>query len=879
MDLSQTFDSARASAGAPAAPLLRTVLLCDIVDSTAVVERLGDMRAAALMKRHEALLRQLVQFCHGQIIDKADGVLAVFERPIQALDFALRYQRGLRDLGREDGVDLKARIGLHVGDVVMWANEPREVLAGAKAFELEGLAKPVAARLMGLALPGQILMSGMAQNLCQRAAGELGETAPRLRWLMHGRFRFKGVPAPMLVHEVGEPGLSPLRTPESGAKAWRELPLWRRPPVLALEMLLVGALVVGGVVTTLRSPPAIAFAERDWVVVADLQNRTDEPLFDDALDTALLVGLEQSRHVNVISQLQIERALERMQRQGQPVDRQLAAELALREGARAVILPTVAEVGGVVRVTLEVVDPASGTTVYSESADGRTADAVLAALDATTARVRGRLGEAISSIAATSRPLEQVTTDDLEALRAYSLGIQARFDSRWAEARRYFEEAIRHDPEFSMAYLRLAFLSYSENDAAATERYLALADRHRTHLSDREALFLDAALAVPDGPTPAMERLKVLAGMYPDEHRAYYNYAYFGLHAAQRYRDSLAFIDGALVPQNPGRASAYYLAGALKLALADTDGALKMYQLAEDHGLRGGDQRAYAHVYASMRRWDEAEARLAKQQATGVPAADFEQRLPEFIYPLDRGRWDDARAAVDRLVADAEAVGPPLHDALRLAALSLRAYAPDRGFASDLRAFVAELEGRLAASSRLDRRHLGFALLASGWMAAHDGDVATARRAIAVAGELPETRQFQANADMLTAVEAELEIADGRAAEAIARLAPRVAADDALYFLHAIQLRALAANGDTAGAAAEADWLVRRRGLAYAEFNSLGAWQGANLIESTLALDAAARLARDAGRLDAAEAHRAAFAAAWPGGRNLPAVVRRARAY
>ena len=50
-----------------------------------------------------------------------------------------------------------------------WANEPKDVLAGAKAFEVEGLAKPVAARLMNLALPGQILMSGMAQNLCHRA--------------------------------------------------------------------------------------------------------------------------------------------------------------------------------------------------------------------------------------------------------------------------------------------------------------------------------------------------------------------------------------------------------------------------------------------------------------------------------------------------------------------------------------------------------------------------------------------------------------------------------------------------------------------------------------------------------------------------------------
>ena len=40
--------------------MLRTVLLCDIVESTALIERLGDMRAVALLKRHDQLLRQLI---------------------------------------------------------------------------------------------------------------------------------------------------------------------------------------------------------------------------------------------------------------------------------------------------------------------------------------------------------------------------------------------------------------------------------------------------------------------------------------------------------------------------------------------------------------------------------------------------------------------------------------------------------------------------------------------------------------------------------------------------------------------------------------------------------------------------------------------------
>ena len=197
-------------------------------------------------------------------------------------------------------MELKARIGIHVGDVMTWVNTPQAVAAGAKPLEVEGLAKPVAARLMSLAMPGQILMSGMAQTLAHRAQSELGERATKLRWLVHGRYRFKGVPAPMIVHEVGEPGRAPLRLPPSGQKAWREVPLWRRPPVLALEALAVVGLLGGALFTTLRSPPALAFAERDWVVVGDLNNLTGDARLDDSLETAFRVGLEQSRYVNLV---------------------------------------------------------------------------------------------------------------------------------------------------------------------------------------------------------------------------------------------------------------------------------------------------------------------------------------------------------------------------------------------------------------------------------------------------------------------------------------------------------------------------------------------------------------------------------------------------
>ncbi|HEX5694620.1 MAG TPA: putative peptide modification system cyclase, partial [Arenimonas sp.] len=713
-------------------PMLRAVLVCDIVGSTALVEKLGDARAAGFMQRHDQLLLQALKLCHGQLVDKADGVLALFERPIQALDFALRYQRGLHELGKSENIALRARTGIHVGDVMTWVNHPRDVLEGAKPIEVEGLAKPVAARLMNLAMPGQILMSGMAQNLSQRAAGELGERAGRLRWLLHGRYRFKGVPAPMLVHEVGEPGIAPLRAPESGAKAWRELPLWRRPPVIAAEAMLLLVLAGGVLWSTFRSEPAIAFAERDWVVVADLQNRTGEPMFDDALDTALRVGLEQSQYVNFFNDLQVDRALQRMQRPGQPLDRQLATELALREGASAVILPTIAQVGGMVRVSLEVIDPQSGVTVYSESADGRGIDTVLPSLDLALAKVRGQLGESTSAVAADRVPLEQATTANIEALRAYSLGLSARSSGKAMDAEALFKEAVRLDPDFAMAWLRLAFLRYVEGDAQGAREHLAQAQAHRDRLTRRELLFMEGAEATLDDAPRAVERFRVLAQLYPDDYRARYNEAYFAHFDLLRSDEAIAAIAPADVPPNPQRPSAVYLRASAEMATGDLDAALAFFEKSLTLGVTGS-LREFVDAHTAKRQYAEARRVAKLQKPVGLPGQDLESRQIEASLPLDQGDWDAAQVALGRLRDDGEGSGASTSakDNIALMALSLRSYAPDDALAADLRAWAELQAARLAQAGALLRREMIFRHLAGAWMAAHTGDVGLARKTLA----------------------------------------------------------------------------------------------------------------------------------------------------
>ena len=409
-------------------PLLRTLVLCDLADSTALVERLGDLRAAELFRRHDRLTRTLVHQFGGREIDKTDGFLLMFDRPIEAVAFALAYQRGLRELDDADGKALlRARVGIHVGDVVAWDNAPEDIAKGAKPFEVEGLVKPTTSRLMQLALPGQILLSGVAYQLAHRSQDELGDRAATALWRTHGRYRFKGLPDPVAVFEVGEKDIAPLKPPPWSGKAHREVPFWRRPATMAIELLVLALLVALPAWYLVRPEPAIAFAQRDWVVVGNLKNLTDDSSFDDSLETAFRIGLEQSRYVNVLSDLKTRDTVKLMQRDPEQtdVDRAIGSEVAIRNGARALVLPTVAEIGGRVRVTAEVVDPQTQTTVWSESADGVGQESVLPSLDKVNQKLRVRLGEALATVSTESQPLDKVATKNLDALRAYSLGERA----------------------------------------------------------------------------------------------------------------------------------------------------------------------------------------------------------------------------------------------------------------------------------------------------------------------------------------------------------------------------------------------------------------------------------------------------------------------
>jgi len=188
---------------------IRTLLLTDVVDSTRLVERVGDARAAELWATHDRRSRALLALHRGREIDRTDGFFLLFDEPTDAARYALAYHETLTELA------LSARVGIHVGSVTLRKNSPVDVARGAKPIEVEGLAKPLAARVMALAGGGQTLMSGAARDA-------LADTIPEgaaIEW--HGHYRLKGIEEPIEILELGVRDSSPFSPPADTDKAYR----------------------------------------------------------------------------------------------------------------------------------------------------------------------------------------------------------------------------------------------------------------------------------------------------------------------------------------------------------------------------------------------------------------------------------------------------------------------------------------------------------------------------------------------------------------------------------------------------------------------------------------------------------------------------------
>ncbi len=377
------------------------------------------------------------------------------------------------------GVPLDARTDLFsLGSVIY------EMATGKAPFGGESTAEVFAALLTRNPPPVTTLNSAMPKKL-DAIVEKLLRKDPAQRYASAGQLRED-------LDSLEVPAARPART---SGRTWQ----WAAAAFVLL--LLAGGLAWWKFRPASPAPSAVARpgntpgapkATKDSIILADFINHTGDPVFDTTLNQALQIDLEQSPVINIVSQQHLAQSVKYLGKpEDTPVTPAIAREIGEREGMKAILTGTIANLGKEYVITLTAQNTATGDEIVSEQAQASDKEHVLDALSKAAAGIRAKLGEDLASISKLDTPFGQATTTSLDAFRAYALGDKAHVKAlNIPEAEGHYLRAVELDPNFAMAYARLGVVYVNSGQVSKANKYFAQAYALSQHVSARERLYI-----------------------------------------------------------------------------------------------------------------------------------------------------------------------------------------------------------------------------------------------------------------------------------------------------------------------------------------------------------------------------------------------------
>ena len=441
--------------------------------------------------------------------------------------------------------------------------------------------------------------------------------------------------------------------------------------------ILIAALATIAIAASILFPhfrSARALTEKDTILLADFVNTTGDPVFDGTLKQALAVQLGQSPFLNIFPDDHIRGALALMKRSpDELVTRDIGREICQRQGLKAMIVGSIASLGNHYVVTLEGINVQTGDAIGSEQAESENKEQVLQSLNEAAMKLREKLGESLQSIKKFDAPIQEATTFSLDAFKSFSLGVEQQSKGKFLEAIPFFKRATEIDPNFALAYARMASIYYNSRQydlaAEASQKAYELRDR----VSERERLYISAGYY--DNVTGELERyletLNLWKRTYPHDAAPHNN-------LALKFNE-LGQFDKALeearesIRLNPNSASGYSLSAAAYVGLNRFDEAREIIGQALAQKLETTAMHRTLYRIASVG-GDVTTMEQQIQWAKGKPdeyvAQNWQAETAAFLGQLRKAKAFSTQAfdlAVARDLKDVAAqiaVGAAMRDAL-----------------------------------------------------------------------------------------------------------------------------------------------------------------------------------------------------------------------
>ena len=441
----------------------------------------------------------------------------------------------------------------------------------------------------------------------------------------------------------------------SGAVKTMEAPpqrsgkLWRI--VVPIALLVVVGLVAG---LYFRSrAPAPVLTERDTIVLADFANTTGDAVFDDALKQALSVQLSQSPFLNVLPAQKVQETLRLM---GRPVNERLTQdvtrELCQRTGSKAMLAGSISSLGNQYVIGLNASNCSTGDSLAEEQARASGKEDVLKTLDQGALRLRGKLGESLATIQKFDTPVEQATTPSLEALKAYSMGVETKKQRGDAEAIPFYRRAIDLDSKFAVAYADLGVSYGNLAQPSAAAENLKKAYELRERVSEREKLRIAAyyyAFATGELEKEA-QTYELWVRSYPRDAAPHRDLGVNAL-ALGQLEKGLSESQEALRLEPENSTNYGNVAGSYR-AINRLDEAKAVLEQARSHKLDALSIRSETYFLAFLRN-DTAEMEQQMAWGAGKPGVEDQMLLLQADTEAYYGRLEKARDFSRRAVASA----------------------------------------------------------------------------------------------------------------------------------------------------------------------------------------------------------------------------------
>jgi adenylate cyclase len=407
---------------------LAAIMFTDIVGYTALMQE-NEQKAVALIKHYNIALNQTVDYHLGRVLNYyGDGSLCTFTSVTEAVNCALELQK---DLQSEPNVPL--RVGLHIGEVFF---------EGDKAL---GDGVNVASRIQSLGQANTILFS--------REIFDKIRNQPEFKPVSLGLFEFKNVAEPMEVFALANEGLRvPKREKMEGkvkVDATKKIKASRRKWIAVST----GAMLItiaGFLYYPFSSRTAFTGKEKSIAVLpfVNIGNDPNQDYLSDGITEEIITQLSKIADLKVIS-----RSTAMLYKNSKKPVKQIAEEMMVS----SILEGSVQKSGDEIRITAQLIDANTQEHIWAEHYDHRNLNDIFSIQSEVAQQIARELHARLSK--EEKIKIEKKPTDNPEA---YDLFLKGRYALNtytlegFHNAEVLFQEAIKKDPNFKLAYSYLA---------------------------------------------------------------------------------------------------------------------------------------------------------------------------------------------------------------------------------------------------------------------------------------------------------------------------------------------------------------------------------------------------------------------------------------